>query len=56
MSTEESPVRGYAGDVPRSRRVTAVVSGDETSEKEIAVYVYTQEGLEALRKEKTDPH
>lgn len=36
--------------------VTILFKGEETSEKKIAVYVYTKEGLEALRKEKTDPH
>jgi prepilin-type N-terminal cleavage/methylation domain-containing protein len=36
--------------------VTVVFKGEETSEKEIAVYVYTKELLEAQREDKKDPH
>jgi len=36
--------------------VTVVLKGEETSEKEITIYVYTKELLEAQRKEEKDPH
>ena len=36
--------------------VTVVFKGEETSEKEIAIYVYTKEGLKALREEEGDEH
>ena len=36
--------------------VTLVFAGEETSEREITVYVYNKELLEAQRKEKEDPH
>jgi prepilin-type N-terminal cleavage/methylation domain-containing protein len=37
-------------------QVTVVFNGEETSEKEVTVYVYTQEGLRALQKAKEAPH
>ena len=37
-------------------QVTVVFNGEETSEKEVTVYVYTREGIEALRKAKEAPH
>lgn len=37
-------------------QVTVVFNGEETSEKEVTVYVYTEEGLKALRKDKEAPH
>jgi hypothetical protein len=36
--------------------VTVVFEGEATSEKEITIYVYTKEGLEAQREEKKEPH
>jgi prepilin-type N-terminal cleavage/methylation domain-containing protein len=36
--------------------VTVVFDGEETTEKEIAIYVYTKELLEAQREDKKDPH
>jgi peroxiredoxin family protein len=35
--------------------VTIVFNGEETSEKEVTIYVYTEEGLKALRKAKEAP-
>jgi len=37
-------------------QVTLAFNGEETSEKEVTVYVYTQEGLKALQKDKEAPH
>ncbi|UCD50456.1 MAG: type II secretion system protein [Phycisphaerales bacterium] len=36
--------------------VTVVFEGEETSEKEITIYVYTKELLEARREDKKDEH
>jgi len=37
-------------------QVTLAFNGEETSEKEVTVYVYTQEALKALQKDKEAPH
>jgi len=37
-------------------QVTVVFNGQETSEKEVTVYVYTREALNALQKAKEAPH
>lgn len=36
-------------------QVTVVFNGQETSEKEVTVYVYTHEALKALQKDKEAP-
>ena len=36
--------------------VTVVFAGEETSEKEITIYVFNKELLEAQREDKTDEH
>ena len=36
--------------------VTAVFEGEETSEREIVIYVFNKELLEAQGKDKKDPH
>ena len=36
--------------------VTIVFAGEETSEREIEIYVYTEESLKAQREEEKDPH
>ena len=37
-------------------QVTVAFNGEETSEKEVTVYVYTPESLKALQKDKAAPH
>jgi prepilin-type N-terminal cleavage/methylation domain-containing protein len=39
-----------------SHPVTALLEGKEPSQKQLTIYVYTKEQLEAHRKEKNDPH
>jgi prepilin-type N-terminal cleavage/methylation domain-containing protein len=36
--------------------VTVILEGEETSRKEITIYVYTREQLEAQRAQKNNPH